>query len=109
MEEEAEKLKEMQGEVDQMLNTPSNKTCEFFCISFGSILEEFFVNAATISNYLRAIYGDFWTIDSQQMNGLLLLHCKIKPKNVNFVGDVRLLFANSMTEFFSKNHLIVAS
>lgn len=25
MEEEAEKLKEMQGEVDQMLNTPPNK------------------------------------------------------------------------------------
>ena len=30
MEEEAEKLKEMQGEVDQMLNTPPNKSCELF-------------------------------------------------------------------------------
>ena len=30
MEEEAEKLKEMQGEVDQMLNTPPNKSGELF-------------------------------------------------------------------------------
>jgi len=32
MEEEAEKLKEMQGEVDQMLNTPPNKSGELFCL-----------------------------------------------------------------------------